>query len=158
MRKLASISVIAVAALTLSACGSSDWTDSQGYQDNCTSEPDIDPELQPVVDAVEIPDDGHVQFTNVTTDSSNEGMVTVFFALCSPAEGDDLRAIAEDLAVEVKSNPIGSTVSEMGVNASFANPDGVENILRDSNFQMHLHDNGSARENGAYRAAWEAQN
>ncbi|BAC17631.1 hypothetical protein HMPREF0290_0905 [Corynebacterium efficiens YS-314] len=134
------------------------WMETDNYQEFCTGEPDIDPELQQAVDAVDIPEQGHVQFTNIGTDRDNEEMVTVFFAVCSPAEGDDLRAIAEDLAVEVQSSPIGTTVSEMGVNASSANPDGVENILRDSNFQMHLHDNGPARENGAYRAAWEAQN
>lgn len=134
------------------------WMETTDYQEFCTGEVDIDPELQQAVDAVEIPDLGHVQFTNVKSDIDNPDMITVFFSMCSPAQGDDLRAIAEDLAIQVRASEIGETVSEMGVNASGGNPEGTENILRDSNFQLHLHDGGAARENGAYRAAWEAKN
>lgn len=134
------------------------WQSSEDYQSVCLSSPDIDPEVQAAVSSVEIPDNGHVQFTNVNKDNDNPGMITVFFALCSPATGDDLREIAEDLAIEVRNSEIGASVSEMGVNASYANPRASENILRDSNFQMHLHDGGISRENGAFRGAWEAKN
>lgn len=161
-----------VGVLLLSACGSTDaetetespandvasWQESQDYEEYCTGEPSIDPELQPIVDAVTIPDDGHVWMTNFASDSSNPEMNTVSFALCSPAEGDELREIAETLAIEVRQADFGGTISEMGVNASAANPEGTENILRDDSFQSHTHVGGESFENGSYRAAWEVKN
>ncbi|GFK19243.1 hypothetical protein [Corynebacterium glutamicum] len=143
---------------TVEAVPEQKWKDTDSYEEYCTGDPSIDPELAPIVDAVAIPDEGHVWMTNVGTDSDNPGMNTVFFALCSPATGDDLKAIAEDLAIQVRASEIGDTVSEMGVNASAANPEATENIFRDFDFQIHLHDGGASRENGSYRAAWEARN
>lgn len=131
------------------------WQRTEAYKDYCTGEPSIDAELQPIVDAVEIPNDGHVIIANFSKDSSNLEMNTVFFGLCSNARGDELREIAESLAIEVKAGEYGDSISEMGVNASYANTSDEETIVRDSDFQSRTHDVGQSFENGSYRAAWE---
>lgn len=132
------------------------WQRTQDYKDYCTGEPDIADELQPIVDAVTIPDGGHVWDANINSDSDNPEMSTVYFALCSNASGDELREIAETIAIEVKASEHGDTVSEMGVNASYANTSKTETILRDDSFQSRTHDGGESFENGSYRAAWQA--
>lgn len=131
------------------------WQRTESYKDYCTGEPSIDAELQSIVDAVEIPNDGHVIIANFSKDSSTPEMNTVFFALCSNAQGDELREIAETLAIEVKAGEYGDSISEMGVNASYANTSDEETIVRDSNFRARTHDGGESFKNGSYRAAWE---
>lgn len=168
-----------VTALTMSACGSSSdetspaesseettadtaedartptWQRQQSYKDYCTDEPKIMEEMAPIVDSVEIPDGGHVWMANLNTDSDNPEMNTVFFALCSNADGDELREIAETIAIEVKASEYGDNVSKMGVNASYANTSDTETIVRDDDFQSRTHDGGESFENGSYRAAWD---
>ena len=134
------------------------WQQSDAYQENCTTAPTIAGELQDVVNAVEIPESGHVANAALNADADNPDMVRAFFAICTPATGDDLRAIAEQFAIELKQSEHAGSISEIGVNASAANPGATESILRNDSFQMRNHDGGESLSNGSYRAAWTSQN
>ncbi|MGV3071522.1 hypothetical protein ACEE90_03635 [Corynebacterium phoceense] len=164
------IPLMLVFPLALAACGGGTsttetsesasagaWNETDAYKEYCTPDPSIAPEVQAAVDAVEIPEGGHVQNARYRDSTDQPGMVEVSFDVCAPLAGDELRKVAEELAIQVRGADFGSQVSTMGVHA-LPEDTTPESILRDTDFQSHVHDGGAAFENGAYRAAWEAKN
>lgn len=165
MRKLL-IATTAIAAMALTACGdaestdagSSDaWNTGEKYETYCAGDVNIAPELADVVAGIEIPEGGHIQNARFNTNTDDPSMHDIGFDICAPLAGDNLRHVAEEIAIAVRASEHGPTIAQMGVKAL---PDDTtaETILRDEDFQLHLHDGGEAFDNGAYRAAWEAKN
>lgn len=150
------IVALVVAGLTLTACSNTAWNETENFGTYCNIDNiRIAPELQAAVDAVTIPEDGHIQNARWRTSNSEPGMHEVGFDVCTPLAGDDLRRVAEDLAIQVNAIGAGETVTTMGVHALPEDTE-PETILRDHDFQLHLH-NGVGDE-GAVLSSWEAQN
>ncbi|HJD77690.1 MAG TPA: hypothetical protein K8V93_01595 [Corynebacterium pollutisoli] len=156
MKNLTTLTLAACAALTLNACGGTapddgadaDWTATDRYTEMCTGAPDVAAELADAVAPVTVPAGGHVQQVTI-----RDGGAAVAVRVCAPIAGDELRRVAEDLAIGMKQSALGETIQTVSVHA-WPDDEAPEARLRQDNFQDYLH-NGKGAE-GAVFASWKA--